>query len=298
MTSTRAQERSPAVALVVTGAISVQFGAALATKLFGRVGPLGAATLRLAIAAVIVLGIVGGTRALGVRPAPRPTSASDRAVAIVFGLVLAGMNLSFYEAIARVPLGVAVTIEFSGPLALALVGSRRWSDGLWAVGAGGGVALLATGAGRHLDPVGLGLALLAGSLWAGYILLSKETGRRFESLDGLAWAMSAGGLALMGFGLGSAGSALFRPAVLGLGAVVAILSSAIPYSLELLALRRLTPRTFGVLMSLDPALATAAGFLVLGQHLTFQEWAALALVVVANAGNALTGRTGGVGIVP
>ena len=295
MTTTRALERSPAIVLVGAGAVSVQFGAALATKLFGRVGPTGAATLRLVIAAFVLLGLMWGART--VRPLARRVSRADRAVATAFGLVLAAMNLSFYEAIARVPLGVAVTIEFSGPLALALIGSRRWSDGLWALAAGGGVALLAAGAGRHLDPAGLALAMSAGTFWAGYILLSKETGRRFDSFDGLAWAMTAGGLALLPFGLFNAGTALFRPAVLGLGAIVAVLASVIPYSLELLALRRVTPRAFGVMMSLDPAVATAAGFLVLGQHLTLQEWAALGLVVTANVGNTLIGRPGALGMV-
>jgi inner membrane transporter RhtA len=295
VTTTRALERSPAIVLVGAGAVSVQFGAALATKLFGRVGPTGAATLRLVIAAFVLLGLMWGART--VRPLARRVSRADRAVATAFGLVLAAMNLSFYEAIARVPLGVAVTIEFSGPLALALIGSRRWSDGLWALAAGGGVALLAAGAGRHLDPAGLALAMSAGTFWAGYILLSKETGRRFDSFDGLAWAMTAGGLALLPFGLFNAGTALFRPAVLGLGAIVAVLASVIPYSLELLALRRVTPRAFGVMMSLDPAVATAAGFLVLGQHLTLQEWAALGLVVTANVGNTLIGRPGALGMV-
>ncbi len=162
--------------------------------------------------------------------------------------------------------------------------------------AGGGVALLATGAGHHLDPAGLALAMLAGTFWAAYILLNKETGRRFDSLNGLAWAMTAGGLALLPVGVLGAGAALFRPAVLGLGAVVAVLASVIPYSLELAALRRVTPRAFGVMMSLDPALATAAGFLVLGQQLTLQEWVALALVVGANVGNTLAGRPGAVAL--
>jgi inner membrane transporter RhtA len=298
VTTTRGLERSPAIALVGGGAVSVQFGAALATKLFGRVGPTGAATLRLVIAAAILVGFVRGSSWAGRRPPARRASTADRAVATAFGLVLAAMNLSFYEAIARVPLGVAVTIEFSGPLAVALLGSRRWSDGLWALAAGGGVALLATGSGRHLDPVGLGLAMLAGTFWAGYILLSKETGRRFDSLNGLAWAMSAGGLALLPVGLARSGAALWCPGVLGLGAVVAVLASVIPYSLELAALRKVTPRAFGVMMSLDPALATAAGFFVLGQNLTFQEWTALALVVGANVGNTLAGRPGAVALVP
>jgi len=210
---------------------------------------------------------------------------------MAFGVVLAAMTLSFYEAIARIPLGVAVTIEFSGPLALALAGSRRWLDVLWAAGAGAGVALLATGVGRRLDMVGLALALLAGAFWAGYIFLSKETGKRFDSFDGLAWAMATGGLAVLPVGLVAGGTALFRPEVIGVGATVAVLSSVIPFSLELLALRRVTPRAFGVMMSLDPGLATAAGFLVLGQLLTGREWAALALVAGANVGNALTGRS-------
>jgi inner membrane transporter RhtA len=267
----------------------VQFGGALATKLFGRVGPGGAATLRLVIAAVIMLALVwatrrGPTRAAGRRPA------ADWGVVVAFGLVLAAMNFSFYESIDRIPLGVAVTVEFSGPLAVALLGSRRWADGLWAAAAGAGVALLATGAGRHLDPVGLALALLAGALWAAYILLNKETGQRFESVDGLAWAMSIGGLAVLPFGIAQGGTSLARPSVLGLGLSVAILSSVIPYSLELLTLRRVTPRAFGVMMSLEPGVATAAGLVVLAQHLTVHEWAALALVVVANLGNTLTGR--------
>jgi inner membrane transporter RhtA len=293
VSTTRALERSPAIVLVGAGAVSVQFGGAMATKLFGRVGPAGAATLRLVIAAAILVALVQVIRASGVRPAARRASPADRAVAVAFGVVLAAMNVSFYEAIDRIPLGVAVTIEFCGPLALALIGSRRWADGLWAIAAGGGVALLATGAGRHLDPAGLALAVLAGLFWTGYILLSKETGRRFESLDGLVWAMSAGGLVLLPFGLLNGGATLLRPSVLGLGAIVAVLSSVIPYSLELLALRRVTSQAFGVMMSLDPALATAAGFVVLGQHLTVQEWAALALVVAANVGNVVSGRSRG-----
>ena len=284
-------ERSPAIGLVGAGAVSVQFGAALATRLFHRVGPGGAVTLRLVLAAVVLLAVAVGR---GGRPAraPRTRSRSDWAVVVAFGLVLAAMNLSFYEAIARIPLGVAVTIEFTGPLALALVGSRRWADGLWAAAAGAGVALLASGAGRRLDPAGVALALVAGACWVAYILLSKQTGRRFEALDGLAWAMAVGGLAVLPYGLVAGGGRLAEPAVLGLGLTVAVMSSVIPYSLELLALRRITSRAFGVMMSLDPALATAAGFLVLGQHLDLREWVALGLVVTANLGNSLASRAG------
>ncbi len=270
------------------GAVSVQFGAALATKLFHRVGPAGAVTLRLVLAAAVLALSIGIS---GRRKAPAASrSARDWAVAVSFGLVLAAMNLSFYEAIARIPLGVAVTIEFSGPLTLALASSRRWTDGLWAAAAGAGVILLASGVGRHLDPAGVVLALIAGVFWVCYILLSKETGRRFDSVRGLAWAMSVGGLAVLPFGAATGGAELVHPAVLGVGLSVAVLSSVVPYSLELAALRRVTPRAFGVMMSLEPALATAAGFAVLGQQLNLREWIALALVVGANAGNSLTGR--------
>jgi inner membrane transporter RhtA len=292
-------QRSPAMGMVATGAVSVQFGAALATKLFRHVGPAGAVTLRLAVAAVLL--VVALRIAVRHRATVEASAApdaqrrhSDWVVAGAFGLVLAGMNLTFYEAIARVPLGVAVTVEFLGPLAVALLGSRRFADGLWACGAAAGVGLLATGVGRHLNGGGLLFALLAGSLWAAYILLSQETGRRFIALDGLAWAMAVGAAAVLPFGLASGGTRLFLPSVLALGTAVALLSSVVPYSLELLALRRVTSRAFGVMMSMEPAMATAAGFLILGQHLTLQEWVALGLVAGANLGNSLSGRSAGV----
>ncbi len=293
MNPARTVERSPAVGLVAAGAVSVQFGAAFATRLFGRVGPAGAVTLRLVVAAVVLLAALPLLRG-------RPQAASpwDRLVVVGFGLVLAAMNLSFYEALDRIPLGVAVTIEFSGPLCLALVASRRWSDGLWAAAAGAGVALLASGVGRHLDAAGLAFAVLAGAFWVGYILLSRETGRRFESLGGLAAAMAVGAVAVLPFGVVAGGARLLRPSVLALGLAVGVMSSVIPYSLELLALRRVTARAFGVMMSLDPALATAAGFIVLGQHLDLREWVALGLVVGANLGNTLTGSAEAAAITP
>ncbi len=288
-------DRPPALALVAAGAVSVQFGAALATRLFDRVGPAGAVTLRLVIAALL-LAIPFLVR--DPRLALAGKTARDVQVAILFGLVLAAMNLSFYEAIDRIPLGVAVTIEFSGPLALALIGSRRVTDAIWAIAAGAGVALLASGAGNHLDPVGLALAGLAGLGWIAYILLSKETGRRFDALTGLTIAMAAGSIAILPVGIVAGGSHLLDPAVLGLGALVAVLSSVVPYSLELVALRQVTPRAFGVMLSLDPAVATAAGLVLLGQHLTPREWVALSLVVGANLGNSLIGSPGVVTTTP
>jgi inner membrane transporter RhtA len=276
------RQHPPAAALVAAGAFSVQFGAAVAIRLFHQVGPEGAVMLRLLIAAVLMVAVA--------RPRVRLIPRSDLWVAAVFGLVLAGMNLSFYEAIARIPLGVAVTIEFSGPLALALIGSRRWSDLLWAALAGGGVALFTSGGGRRLDPVGIALAFLAGAGWIGYILLSKQTGRRFDARTGLAVALLTGALALLPVGLAVGGLALLHPRVLLLGTGVALLSSVLPYSLELVALRQVTPRAFGVLLSMDPAVAAVAGLAVLGQHLTTREVVALALVSAANLGNAVAGR--------
>jgi inner membrane transporter RhtA len=274
----------PPVSLVGAGAVSVQFGAAFATHLFNRVGPVGAVTVRLVIAAIILVALSRGTRAKA------PTTKTDWAVAIAFGLVLAGMNLSFYESIARIPLGAAVTIEFSGPLLVALAGSRRWPDGVWAAMAGTGVALLASGTGRDLDPGGVALAGLAGAFWVGYIVLNKQTGQRFEARRGLTIAMVTGAAVVLPAGLASGDGSLFSWYVLGLGSAVALLSSVIPYSLELIALRRVTRRAFGVMLSLDPALAALAGLVVLGQHLGARELTAMALVVGANIGNSVAGR--------
>jgi inner membrane transporter RhtA len=268
------------------GALSVQFGAALATKLFDRVGPTGAVTLRLVGAALIL----GGLRLALPARVSLTARRADIGVAVLFGLILAAMNLSFYESIDRIPLGVAVTLEFWGPLALCLASSRRWPDGLWALLAGCGVVLLASRGGHHLDSAGIALALLAGLFWIGYILLSRAAGRRFAGLDGLTIAMAFGAVAITPFGLAAHPARLMQGDVLLLGASVAVLSSALPYSLELVALRRVSPRAFGVMLSLDPAVATAAGVVVLGQRLTSIEWIALALVVSANVGNSMSGR--------
>lgn len=283
-------DRVPAPALVASGAVSVQFGAALATRLFARVGPVGAVTLRLVVAAFVLMVVARP------RPAAVRGRRDDVVVAAAFGVLLAGMNLLFYSSIARIPLGVAVTVEFVGPLAVTIGGSRRPLDLLWAFLAAAGVFLLAGSGlitGRNLDTVGIVMALGAGTCWAGYILLSAQTGRRFAGSTGLALAMVVGAAALLPAGLAVDGARLFRPATLAMGAGVAVLSSALPYSLELAALRRLTPRAFGILASMDPALAALVGFGVLGQRLGPAEIAALLLVAVANAGSsAVDARAG------
>lgn len=275
----------PPVGLVAAGAVSVQFGAALATHLFRSVGPAGAVTLRLVLAAIALLAMVR-PRIGPFRPARDP---KGFAVVAALGLVLAGMNLSFYEALDRVPLGVAVTVEFLGPLAVTVGGSRRKVDLLWALLAGAGVFLLAGGSLLHsagrLDLGGVGFALLAGACWVGYILLNAETGRRFAGTSGLAVAMAIGAAAVLPYGAVVAGGSLLGPSVLSLGLVVALLSSVIPYSLEMTALRRVTPRAFGILLSMEPAIAALAGLAVLGQRLAPREVAALLAVVAANAGS-------------
>lgn len=270
-----------AVGLVLGGVFSLQFGAAFAALLFPRVGALGAVTLRLVVAAVLLL--------VFVRPRLRGRSRSDLAVVLGFGLVLAVMNACFYEAIARLPIGVAVTFEFLGPLGLALVMSRRLRDLLWVGCAAAGVALLG-GAPQRLDLVGVAFALAAAACWATYILLSAQTGKRFQGTDGLAIALAVAAVAILPFGTVSAGTELVQPVVLGLGALVALMSSVVPYTLELLALRRIKPGTFGILLSLEPAVAALAGAVVLGQWLSGWQLLAIGFVVVASAGATVQAR--------
>jgi inner membrane transporter RhtA len=268
--------------LLLLGSIgSVQFGAAIASRLFPTAGPGGTVLLRLGLSALALTAAV--------RPSLRGRTRADLAAVTAYGLVLGTMNWSFYEALARLPLGVAVTIEFVGPLGLAVLGSRRRLDLLWALLAAGGVGLLVLRDDRHgVTAYGVLLVLVAAACWAGYILLSQRVGRTFGSLDGLAIALCVGTVVVLPAGLVQGGSTLLRPGVLGTGAAVALLSSLLPYSLELVALRRLRAATFGLLMSLEPAVAALAGVLVLGQPVTGVLAVAVAMVVVASAGTTLT----------
>jgi inner membrane transporter RhtA len=200
------------------------------------------------------------------------------------------MNLCFYEALVRLPLGAAVTIEVLGPLVLSVVVSRRAIAWLWAVLALAGVVLLGSGGLTALDPVGVAFALGAGALWAGYILGSARTGSAFPRFDGLAIAMTVGAVFSLPFALGGTGAGILRLDILALGLAVAVLSSLVPYGLELIALRRIRPSTFAVLMSLAPAIAALTGLVMLGQAMTALQWLAIALVVVASAGAVRTGE--------
>lgn len=264
------------VGLVLAGGVSVQFGGALAVTLMPRAGALGVVTLRLLAAAVVLL--------LVCRPRLRGHSRADWGTVIVFGITMGAMNGLFYEAVARIPLGPAVTLEVLGPLALSVVASRRAINALWAGLALAGVFLLGGGGFGDLDPTGVGFALGAGAMWAAYILFSARTGRRFPQADGLALAMAVAALLFLPLGIAEAGSRLLNPTTVALGSAVALLSSVLPYTLELLALRRLPAPTFAILMSLEPAIAATAGFLILGQSLTPTEAAAIALVIAATIG--------------
>lgn len=271
----------PAPILVLGGILSVQLGAGVAKgQLFDVLSPSTVVFYRLATSAVVLLLFSRSTVSRALRGAGR----RDLAVIVAFGVVLATMNLAFYESISRIPLGIAVTIEFLGPLGVAVAMSRRRLDLLWVTLAGLGVVLLSGVGSGDLDPVGVGLALIAGSAWAAYILLSVQTGRRFQGSSGLALASVVGAIVVAPLGLSSGGTQMWQPDLLALGVTVGLLSSAIPYTLELEALRRMPTRTFGILMSLEPAVAALVGLVVLAESLQLHEVVAIGCVVAASVG--------------
>ena len=268
--------RGTAVALVLVAIVSIQSGTAAATTLFDEVGPAGTVFLRLALAAAILLAIW--------RPRLAGLSREQLGLAAIFGLALAGMNFLFYESLDRIPLGIAVTLEFVGPLAVAIWGSRRAIDLLWVGLAAGGILLLTGPGGSSPDPLGVALALGAGACWGAYILIAARVGRAYEGGAGLAIAMAVGALLMTAPGIASGGGDLVGVEVLGVALGVALLCSVIPYSLELESLRRIPTPVFGVMMSLEPGVAAAIGLLALGQGLAAAEVVGIALVVVASAG--------------
>lgn len=257
--------------------MSVQVGSAVATHLFGSVGPVATAFLRLGFGALILLAVW--------RPRFRSYRWPQYQIAILFGLATAAMNATFYSALNRIPLGIAVALEFVGPMGLAIMGTQRPLDLLWVLMAATGIVLLTPWGGLHLDPLGVLLALLAGCLWALYITLSAQVGRAFTGGNGLAIAVTAGGLGLLPFAAVSAGRSLLDARVLLIGAAVAVLSSAVPYSLEMEALRRLPTRVFGILMSTEPAVGALVGLILLGQVLGARTVIAIALVTAASIGS-------------
>ncbi|MBV8256256.1 MAG: EamA family transporter [Actinobacteria bacterium] len=270
--------RASAVALVLGAATSVQGGAAVAKSLFPQLGPPGVVFLRLLFGGLALWAIT--------RPQLRERPRRELGLLIVLGVVLVSMNLTFYESLDRLPLGVAVTVEFLGPLAVAVLGSRRPLDLVWVGAAGAGVALLANGGGKAVHPLGLVLAAVAGLFWACYILLGVRVGRAFSGASGLAPAMLLGAALAAPWGIVSAGGHLRDAQLVGAGVGVGLLSSALPWSMELEALRRLPPHVFSVVLSLEPAVAAVAGVVFLHEHLRARAWLAIALVVLASAGAA------------
>jgi inner membrane transporter RhtA len=271
-------DRIPPTLLVLVAVSSVQFGGAFAKTLFDEIGPSGTVFLRVAFASLILAALW--------RPAVRGRSRADWRLIVAYGITLVAMNLSFYEALDRIPLGIAVTFEFVGPLGVAVAGSRRPLDLAWVALAAAGIVLLSDFGTADLDALGVGLALLAGAFWAAYILLAARVGRAYPGGQGLALGMAVGALMVAPIGLAGGGGDLLDAEVLAIGLLVAILSSAIPYTLELEALRRMPKGVFGVLMSLEPAAAALAGFIVLDEGLATRELVAIALVVTASAGAA------------
>jgi inner membrane transporter RhtA len=272
----RGSEVVPAPLLVFGGVVSVQFGGALAATLVPEIGAGGSVLLRIAISALILFALV--------RPRLRGHSRRAWLTVVAFGTALGLMNWSFYGSLAHLPLGVAVTVEFLGPLILTTVLSRRPLDFLAVLAAGAGVLLISealTVPLKDLSWIGLLLAATAGALWAAYILLSSRTGAEFERLDGLALALVVSTVVVLPAGLSSTGIWTGEHVLKGLG--LAVLSSLLPYSLELLALRRLAANVFGILLSLEPAVAALAGLIVLGQRLELLQVVGLALVVLASA---------------
>jgi inner membrane transporter RhtA len=293
--------RVPPPVLLGTGIVSVQVGAGLAARMFGTIPAAGVAGLRLWTATLLLA-------AFGARPAVRAVRSviaerawRDAAVLVAFGVTLGIMNFSIYQAFARIPLGIAVTIEFLGPLAVAVASSRRLIDLVWVALAATGVTLLGTAgvsvtrlgsqAGSGSVLAGVLFAMTAAAGWACYILLSAATGRRFGGGTGLVVAMAVASVVVTPAAVASAGRALLRPAVLGGGLAIGVLSSVIPYRFELETLRRVPPRVFGIWMSLEPAVAALVGVVMLSQSLSVPQWIAVGCVIVASAGAALGGGT-------
>lgn len=269
-------DRLPAPLLVLVAIGSVQCGSAVARGLYDDLGALGVTLLRLALASLVLLVVL--------RPRVRAWPAAAWRAAAVLGAVMAGMNSAFYLSIRTVPLGIAVTVEFLGPLLLALVQTRRLLDLAWALLAAAGVLLLGLDSTSGAPLGGLALAFVAGLFWAGYILASAQLGKTLPGTDGLAIALAVGALLVLPFGAAGAAEVLHRPLLLLPALAVALLSSVVSYGLELSALRRIPTRVFGILMSIEPAAAAVAGLAFLGQRLHLRELAALLMVSAASAG--------------
>jgi inner membrane transporter RhtA len=276
----QASSTIPPVPAVILAIVSVQGGAAIAKGLFPVLGAAGTASMRIGLSALLLL--------VAVRPRLGQLRANQWRAVVPYGLALGAMNFLFYCALARMPLGLAVTLEFVGPLALALSGSRRWFDIVWALLAGVGIALIAPWSGHGVDVLGMLFALAAGGCWAGYIVLGQRTAAVLPGTLAVAVGMLVGALLVVPFGLASGQLATLTPHLALLGGLLALFSSVLPFTLEMQALKSLPTRTFSILMSLEPAAAAVSGWLLLHERLTVGQWLAVVLIVIASAGATLT----------
>ena len=271
-------KRPSPIGLLLLSILSVQFGSALAKSLFSDLGPWGVVSLRVSFSACLLF--------IFWRLKWNDRIRDNIGSIITYGLVLAAMNSAFYAAIDRIPLGIAITLEFTGPLGLAVLKSQHRLDFLWAALAIAGIALLTPINGFSIDLTGMGLALLAGVFWALYILLAAKVGAQVSGIEGLAWALVVSSIILLPIGIITTGSALLNPKLLTLGAGVAVLSTMVPYSFEIVALRSLPIKVFSIMLSLEPMAGVLAGLLILGEKLSARSLTACLLVSIAAAGAA------------
>jgi inner membrane transporter RhtA len=272
----------PPIPAVLLAIVSVQCGAAIAKGLFPEIGAAATASLRIGLSAIILL--------LAFRPQLSELNAKQWKYVILYGLSLGAMNMVFYFAIERIPIGLGVTLEFVGPLVLAIFSSKKAVDFIWVILAAVGIALIAPWTDKGLDLIGVLLALLAGAFWAAYILLGGRISKLMKGGEAVAVGMLFATILILPFGFAGGGLNHLNPKLLALGAALALLSSAIPFTLEITALKQLPPRTFSILMSLEPAMASLAAFVFLQEYLTVVECAAVACVVIASAGSSLTAK--------
>jgi inner membrane transporter RhtA len=272
----------PALPAVLLAIISVQSGAAIAKGLFPAIGAAGTASLRIGISALILLAVY--------RPNLKKITVEQWKFVIPYGLSLGAMNLIFYLAIERIPIGLAVTLEFIGPLLVAVLGSKRWIDFFWVLLAAAGIVLIAPWTNNGIDTLGVLFALLAGAFWAAYIVLGGKISKIMKGGDAVAIGMLFGSALIVPFGILGNGLSNLTPQFLGLGVALALLSSAIPFTLEMKALGQLPARTFSILMSLEPAAASICAFLFLQEYLSSNEILAVIFVVIASAGSTITSK--------
>lgn len=272
----------PPIYAVLLAIISVQCGAAIAKTLFPAIGAAGTASIRIGVSAIILL--------LAYRPNLKQITPNQWKIVIPYGLSLGAMNLIFYLGIERIPIGLAVTLEFVGPLLVAIIGSKRLIDYCWVLLAAIGIALIAPWSNKNVDLLGVIFALLAGGFWAAYIVLGGKVSKIMNGGQAVSTGMLFAAILILPFGFYENGLANLTPKFLGMGIALALLSSAIPFTLEMKALGQLPPRTFSILMSLEPAAASICAFIFLQEHLSFYEILAVVCVVTASVGSTLTAK--------